>query len=253
MQGAAAARALAQLTKPPCCRPAAAQEQQEAEASPEQLLLLARAEQQQLAAANESLQRRLRHALDVRNKGRQHGTRDMSRLDGADARFRCGAGLAQAEALGPRPSEAGQSSRCSGAAGSCCRCTLLPPMSAAARAPHSLRPPARPRALQGDAAAVVGPAGGARAAGGPLLGRGAGHAGQLRGQGGARRAGAGRVPAAGGGGGVGLGAQPERAAAGPGHGAGAAAARAAGGCGCVGGGGGAPAGQQVALPCWSRR
>ncbi len=38
--------------------------------------------------ANEMLQRRLRVALDVRNKGRQHGARDLSRLDGADARFR---------------------------------------------------------------------------------------------------------------------------------------------------------------------
>lgn len=65
------------------------QEQQPEEASPENLLALAREEQADLLAANEMLQRRLRVALDVRNKGRQHGARDFSRLDGADARFRC--------------------------------------------------------------------------------------------------------------------------------------------------------------------
>jgi hypothetical protein len=80
--------------------PAAPQEQQEAQPGPEQLLQLAHAERLQLAAANEALQRRLRVALDVRNRGRQHGAKDFSRLDGADARFRCAAAAGHCAAAG---------------------------------------------------------------------------------------------------------------------------------------------------------
>jgi hypothetical protein len=73
------------------CAACHVQAHQPEEPSPENLLALAREEQADLLAVNEMLQRRLRVAVDVRNKGRQHGARDFSRLDGADARFRCAA------------------------------------------------------------------------------------------------------------------------------------------------------------------
>jgi hypothetical protein len=64
------------------------QEQQDAEPGTKQLLELANAERARLAETNEALQRRLRLAMDTRNRGRQHAAKDFSRLDGADARFR---------------------------------------------------------------------------------------------------------------------------------------------------------------------
>ncbi|MEW5303341.1 MAG: hypothetical protein WDW36_006043 [Sanguina aurantia] len=65
-------------------------EDQEAETGPtiEELLERAQAEAQRLAGGNEALQRKVRMALDFRNRGRPQVKRDLSRLDGASSRYK---------------------------------------------------------------------------------------------------------------------------------------------------------------------
>mmetsp|Transcript_23724 Transcript_23724/g.52066 ORF Transcript_23724/g.52066 Transcript_23724/m.52066 type:complete len:532 (-) Transcript_23724:212-1807(-) len=54
----------------------------------EELIERAQQEQQRLVEQNEMLQKRVRMALDMRNKGRPQVNRDMSRLDGVSTRYR---------------------------------------------------------------------------------------------------------------------------------------------------------------------
>ncbi|MEW5309814.1 MAG: hypothetical protein WDW38_001669 [Sanguina aurantia] len=54
----------------------------------EELLERAQAEAQRLADGNEALQRKVRMALDFRNRGRPQVNRDLSRLDGASSRYK---------------------------------------------------------------------------------------------------------------------------------------------------------------------
>jgi len=54
----------------------------------EELIDRAQAEQQRLQDVNEGLQKKVRLALDFRNKGRPMVNRDMSRLDGVGTRYR---------------------------------------------------------------------------------------------------------------------------------------------------------------------
>lgn len=65
-------------------------EEQEAEMGPtiEELLERAQAEARRLMDGNEALQRKVRMALDFRNRGRPQVNRDLSRLDGASSRYK---------------------------------------------------------------------------------------------------------------------------------------------------------------------
>lgn len=62
--------------------------QEDSGPSLEELIERAQQEQGRLLEANDVLQRRVRLALDFRNKGRPAVQRDMSRLDGAATRYR---------------------------------------------------------------------------------------------------------------------------------------------------------------------
>mmetsp|Transcript_11580 Transcript_11580/g.20867 ORF Transcript_11580/g.20867 Transcript_11580/m.20867 type:complete len:487 (-) Transcript_11580:445-1905(-) len=62
--------------------------QQDTGPSVDVLIERAQMEQAQILQANEVLQRRVRQAIDARNKGRPSVNRDMSKLDGAATRYR---------------------------------------------------------------------------------------------------------------------------------------------------------------------